>query len=134
MSLRSIVIQRQQNENFFSGQFQRNSFPIAKNTTSLLPIIPVYSITSSLKLCCKDLSFANLHLYNANCTKKVLQRLIGYTNTIPQNYHKSTGAEERHAALAIIHVCIMYIKCCIGDDCTLLDCIIVMQQPSQKGV
>lgn len=117
------------------GSFRETlSFPIAKSNTFPLPVIRVYSITSALKLCCKDLYFANLHLYNANCSKHVLYKLIGYTNTSPQNNQKSADAEERHAALAIIHACIMCIKCYIGDDCTLLDCIIVMQQSSQKGV
>lgn len=90
-------------------------------------------ITSALKLCCKELHFVHLHLYNANFTKHTVEA-IEYTNISPQNHQKNTDAEGKHAALAIIHACVTYIKCYIGADCTLLGCIIVMQHSSQKGV
>lgn len=59
---------------------------------------------------------------------------MGYTASSAQNNGKNTDAEGKHAALAIIHACATYIKCYIGDDCTLLDCIRVMQHPRQKRV
>lgn len=115
------------------GNFRETGgFPRAKRDISLCEL---YQFVSSLqfKLCSKVLHFVHLHLYNANFTKHIV-KAIGYPNTTPQNNQKNTYAEGKHAALAIIHACVMYGKCYIGDGCTLLDCIIVMQHPSQKGV
>lgn len=133
MSLISIVIQGQQYENICSGQLQWNKgFPVLKETFPLVSYTSLFH-HSSLKLCSKVFHFVHLHLHSANFTKHIVGTM-GYTASSAQNNGKNTDAEGKHAALAIIHACATYIKCYIGDDCTLLDCIRVMQHPRQKRV
>lgn len=127
MSLSPIVIQRGQYGNLCLDHWFREAFFSPKQFPSACYMfVPSFYY---LKPCCKFLSFSILHLYNANGTKYLRLKLMGTLTLILRR----VLMQKWHVALTVIHACIMYIKRYSGDDCTLLDCVIVMQQSSQMG-
>lgn len=101
----------------------KETFPFVSYTSFFIPLV-LNSVA--------EVSILSIYIYSMQTSQKHIVDAIEYTSL--QSSQKSPDAEGKRTALTIIQACVIYTKLYTGDDCTLLDCIIVMQHPSQKGV